>query len=141
MYEYELECGKGPFFKSCASIRTAVFMEEQGFCREFDEIDDTAWHLLLRDGDKPVATGRVYSSGQDVVTIGRVAVVREYRGCGAGRAVLQALEEFARGRGVKEIKLSAQVQAEGFYRGLGYRASGEEYLDEHCPHIEMHKLL
>lgn len=35
--------------------------------------------------------------------------------------------------------LSAQVQAQGFYEKLGYVASGEPYLDEHCPHIHMEK--
>ena len=34
----------------CAYIRKAVFMEEQGFQQEFDEIDDRAYHALILDG-------------------------------------------------------------------------------------------
>ena len=37
----------------CAYIRKAVFMEEQGFQQEFDEIDDRAYHALILDGETP----------------------------------------------------------------------------------------
>ena len=36
---------------------------------------------------------------------------------------------------------SAQVQAAGFYKKLGYVQVGDEYLDEHCPHVNMEKPL
>lgn len=44
-------------------------------------------------------------------------------------------------KGAKKVALSAQVQAAGFYKKLGYVQVGEEYLDEHCPHVDMEKLL
>ena len=28
-------------------IRETVFMQEQGFCEEFDELDACSWHVLL----------------------------------------------------------------------------------------------
>ena len=54
---------------------------------------------------------------------------------------MEAMEQKARQLGAKDIQLSAQVQARGFYEKLGYRAYGQEYLDEHCPHIAMEKTL
>jgi predicted GNAT family N-acyltransferase len=39
------------------------------------------------------------------------------------------------------VSLSAQVQAMGFYERQGHRPEGEEYYDEHCPHIAMRKKL
>ena len=42
---------------------------------------------------------------------------------------------------LKTCSLSAQVQAKGFYKKLGYVQDGDEYLDEHCPHILMCKVL
>lgn len=33
-------------------IRKEVFMDEQGFCNEFDEIDKTALHAVLYEDDK-----------------------------------------------------------------------------------------
>ena len=41
-------------------IRKEVFMDEQGFCNEFDEIDKTALHAVLYEDDKAAATGRMY---------------------------------------------------------------------------------
>ena len=45
--------------EGCAAVRKAVFMEEQGFQQEFDDVDDRAYHVLIQDGERPVATGRL----------------------------------------------------------------------------------
>jgi len=37
------------------------------------------------------------------------------------------------------IKLSAQVYLKQFYNNLGFKAVGEEYLEDGIPHIEMIK--
>lgn len=122
-------------------IREEIFMEEQGFQSEFDEIDPIALHLLLWDNGQAIATGRLFAKEGDgtVYIIGRVAVRKAWRGQNLGRAVLERLEEEARRLGARRIELSAQVQAQGFYERMGYVASGEQYLDEHCPHIHMEK--
>lgn len=140
MYRSEIFYGK-QHFAPCEAIRTAVFIEEQGFHGEFDEIDDRAWHTIVYDGEKPIATGRAFLNEDGVHTIGRVAALQEYRGKGAGTAVLRALEEKLRQEGATTVCLSAQIQAMGFYRALGYQPEGAEYLDEHCPHITMKKQL
>ena len=48
-------------------IRREVFMEEQGFAREFGEEDDTALHITVYQGEEPVGTarkrGRALASG------------------------------------------------------------------------------
>jgi predicted GNAT family N-acyltransferase len=126
-----------------ADIRREVFMEEQGFSNEFDDIDGWAVHLLVLDGEEPVATGRTFSTPKEpgVWHIGRVAVRKPWRGKHLGSLVLQGLERAAADRGGERIVLSAQVQARGFYEKLGYQAHGPEYLDEHCPHVEMTKPL
>ena len=42
-------------------IRETVFIQEQGFQSEFDEIDNTAVHFVLFDEDEiPIATCRVF---------------------------------------------------------------------------------
>ena len=43
-------------------IRTLVFVEEQGFKNEFDSIDEIATHIVMFDGDNPVAVGRFFPS-------------------------------------------------------------------------------
>lgn len=122
-------------------IRQTVFVEEQGFQQEFDEIDPIAWHLVLWIDGAPAATGRTFlGQGKDGAwTIGRVAVVKSHRGQGLGASVVRELERAAKAQGARSFVLSAQVRAKGFYEAIGYRAHGEPYLDEYCPHVTMTK--
>lgn len=121
-------------------IREDVFVREQGFHNEFDEIDAVAWHTVIYDNGRPAATGRAFLE-DGAWHIGRVAVRKEFRGKQYGAAVMQALEGKIAELGAENVGLSAQVQARGFYEKLGYEAHGGEYLDEHCPHVSMTKCL
>lgn len=123
------------------AIREAVFIKEQGFSNEFDELDNTCDHLILYDGEKAVGCARIFPDGEDSWHIGRVAVLPEYRGKGLGAKLLEEAEERVRELGGKILCLSVQVQAEGFYKKLGYRTVTDPYLDEHCPHVGMEKTL
>lgn len=123
-------------------LRREVFIDEQGFQEEFDQTDLTAWHLTLYDGDVPAACCRIFLDGPEGTWhVGRVAVRRSFRGKGLGAEIMAGAEDAARSMGARVMALSAQVQAAGFYEKLGYRQSGEPYLDEHCPHIHMEKEL
>lgn len=126
-----------------ARLRERVFLEEQGFSTEFDEIDPSAWHLTLFRQGRALAVGRLYPdpSRPGLFIIGRIAADRACRGQGLGRKAVLALEDQARRLGGREIDLSAQCHAQGFYEKLGYTAYGEIYMDEHCPHIHMKKTL
>lgn len=44
-------------------IREEVFVREQGFENEFDETDQRAFHLVLYDGEIPVAVCRFFPAG------------------------------------------------------------------------------
>lgn len=138
MYRTMLTRGK-EHFDDAIAVRTDVFVTEQGFHDEFDEIDAYAYHAVLYDGERPVATGRAFQEENGGWHIGRVAVRKEYRGKGAGALVMRALEEKLREAGAPGAELSAQLHAVGFYEKLGYRPFGPEYLDEHTPHIAMRK--
>lgn len=122
-------------------IRQAVFVEEQGFHNEFDDLDDIAWHVVLMFDGEPVACGRTFAKAEqpDTYIIGRVAVLPEYRGRRAGYMIMGALEAQAQKLGAKAVELSAQEQAKGFYVKMGYEPVGAVYYDEHCPHVTMRK--
>ncbi|WP_455138067.1 GNAT family N-acetyltransferase [Thermophilibacter sp.] len=128
--------------EEAVAIRTAVFMSEQGFVDEFDDTDDRACHLVLFDGEQPVATLRLFAGetpGEWVV--GRLAVARSHRGLGLGALTLREAEAEAARRGGGHVILHAQVRSKGFYERCGYEAYGEVDLDEGCPHTWMRKEL
>lgn len=126
-------------------VRLEIFVKEQGFSEEleFDGLDAVASHVVFYDDGKPVATGRAFQSADkpSEYILGRIAVMKPYRGTGLGRELMDALEDAARQRGAATVMLGAQCRARGFYEKCGYEAVGEIYLDEHCPHIHMRKAL
>lgn len=131
------------FSADCAAIRREVFINEQGFKNEFDDIDEKAEHVVIYVGENPAATGRAFKLSADggEYAIGRVAVKKEYRGRNLGRRVMELLCEKVAQNGAKTVVVSAQLQAQGFYASLGFIPSGEVYFDEHCPHRKMVKAL
>ena len=122
-------------------IRNEVFGKEQGFINEFDEKDEVSVHLVAFDNETPVATCRIYKDENDAYAVGRLAVVKAYRGKNIGAQILSEAENYIRSQGGKEISVSAQVRVEEFYKKQGFTPLGGVYLDESCPHIKMIKKL
>ena len=128
--EYELVWTQGKKGSDDAFfVRANVFVIEQGFKVEFDDLDKISWHLTVYDREEPIGAARIYK-GED-------------GGKHLGNQILSACEDKIRelAKGPAVAHLSAQVRAKGFYRKNGYVESGEEYLDEYCPHISMSKQL
>lgn len=118
------------------AVRTAVFIEEQNIpeSEEWDADDATADHALARTrSGEPIATGRLTPDGR----IGRMAVVKEWRGEGVGEAILRHLVERAAARGLRRLTLSAQTYAIPFYEKAGFAVTGAEYMECNIPHQNM----
>ena len=120
-------------------IRTNVFVEEQGFVEEFDSLDKISTHLVLYDNGKPVATGRFYTENNNDYYIGRLSVIKEYRGRGLGSKIIDEAERIIALKGGKAILLHSQCQAIPFYKIHGYQPFGESDFDEDRPHQWMRK--
>ena len=121
-------------------LRKEVFVEEQGFVDEFDHIDHTCEHLLLREDDTPVATARLYAH-EGVYHVGRVCVAKSYRKKNLGKEVMEAVESRAKEQGAAELVLGSQLQAQAFYENCGYKAEGSIFYEQDCPHVIMKKRL
>ena len=119
-------------------IRETVFIEEQKFKIEFDDTDDIATHIVMYLDNQPVGCCRLFKQDNEY-HIGRIAVLKPYRGKGYGEKILLNAERVAKEKGADSISLSAQVRASGFYEKLGYKKHGEIYFDEYCEHIAMKK--
>ena len=124
--------------KQCYALREEVFVREQGFREEFDDVDVTAHHLLVTEQGAPVAAARIFPD-EAGYHVGRICVRKDRRGEGLGRLLLAEAERFCRELGGKRLALGAQLRAAGFYEACGFRRVGEEFLYEYCPHIMMVK--
>lgn len=136
MQQLQIRSGKWAQLEQDAKlIREQVFIQEQQIAPEdeWDAEDAVSLHFMVYDQAQPVATARLLNSN----SIGRVAVLKAYRGQGIGKLLMEAVISQARTERREFLKLSSQVYAVPFYAGLGFTVRGEEYLDCGIPHIDM----
>ncbi|MET7572622.1 GNAT family N-acetyltransferase [Streptomyces sp. NPDC005492] len=139
--------------EACFAVRKDVFVVEQGVPQEieYDAYDEAATHVLaVREDGTPLGTGRLLygeaaaaktDGDLTVGSLGRLAVTKEARGLGVGVALVRAIEDAARARGLAAVDLHAQTHALGFYERLGYEAYGPEFPDAGIPHRAMRRAL
>jgi predicted GNAT family N-acyltransferase len=131
-------CDWGRAQADARRIREQVFVREQGvpLALEMDDQDAHCDHALaFADDGLTVATGRLLPDGH----IGRMAVLKDWRGKGVGALVLAALVEQARARRHASVRLNAQVYAAGFYRRYGFEVSGPEFMEAGIAHLPMQR--
>ncbi|HZO83094.1 MAG TPA: GNAT family N-acetyltransferase [Candidatus Binataceae bacterium] len=124
------------------AIRRRVFIEEQHVPAEIelDTDDARALHVLALESGRAVGCARMVAHA-GYVKIGRMAVLRERRGAGVGRAMLEFLVACARKRGFSRAVLDAQLHAEGFYLKLGFEPIGEVFEEAGIMHRRMERAL
>jgi ElaA protein len=126
---------------SIMQLRNEVFVVEQNCVyQDADDKDQPSLHFCGWDNEKLVAYTRIIPPGISYAeaSIGRVVTSPAYRKTGAGRQLMQ--ESISRTYiqfNCPAIKIGAQLYLTKFYQSLGFVQSGEEYLEDGIPHIEM----
>jgi predicted GNAT family N-acyltransferase len=120
-------------------IRLKVFIEEQQIPEEleWDSGDQIAIHFLGKEGNRPVACARLFKDGK----LGRLAVLKDCRGNGWGRRILQAAEQYLLDQKKSKLYLDSQANSYQFYFKNGYRPTDNMCWDAGIPHVQMEKLL
>lgn len=116
-------------------IREQVFIVEQSVPveLEWDAYDVGAVHLIAMDNQgQPIACARILNN-----SIGRMAVVKSWRGVGIGKALLQHAIQVCKAKKVNKITLSAQSHAIQFYQKAGFVVMSEPYVDANIWHVDM----
>ena len=117
------------------AIRKSVFIDEQHVPEEleWDGRDTECTQFLLTIDSAPVATARLTPEGQ----IGRMAVLKNFRGKGFGSRLLATVIEQAKHAGHKQVFLHAQVSVIEFYQRHGFTACGDVFIDAGIEHRSM----
>lgn len=116
-------------------IRKQVFIIEQNIPEEeeWDDQDMISDHFVVYDQDQPIATARLLQNN----SVGRVAVLKTYRGQGIGRMIMLKIIQLAHQQDRTFLQLSSQVHAISFYEKLGFSIQGDAYDECGIPHIKM----
>ncbi len=130
-------------YDDALDIRYQVFVEEQKVDSsiEIDEWEDQAIHYVLYEKNQAVSTARLIAEENQSYHLTRVATLKEYRGQGYGKALIEAIETDLKNKNAQKIWLSAQDTAIPFYEKLAYVCRGKGYLEANIPHHQMEKSL
>lgn len=122
-------------------LRNEVFIVEQNcHYHDCDNKDLKAWHLMGMENGKLAAYARLLPPGLSYAqaSIGRVATSKEARRKGYGRELMkEAIRRTAELFDTRQIRIGAQLYLEHFYESLGFTRTGDIYLEDNIPHIEM----
>ncbi|MGG1396295.1 GNAT family N-acetyltransferase [Bacillus salipaludis] len=122
------------------SVRRTVFIDEQNVPEEeeIDQHEEEATHFVLYHEGSPIGAGR-FRLVDGFGKVERICIMKQARGTGAGKAIMNGIEDYARKMGIQKLKLNSQTHAIPFYGGLGYEVVSEEFMDAGIPHKTMVK--
>lgn len=111
---------------------------------DFDGLDQTALHLVARDGDGrvqgyvrllPAVPGQ---DGRAEHSFGRLSVKEGARGRGVGGELVRRACAYLTGlEGQRPVRIAAMAYLEHFYEGLGFVRRSDVFDKEGVPHVTM----
>ena len=120
------------------NIREKVFIQEQKVTPEleWDGMDEKAIHFLVFKDEEAIGCARAIVI-KSQMQLGRMAVLKEYRGQGAGSTLIEKAIVTAKLKQLSSIQISAQCNAINFYVKFGFEVTGDTYLDAEILHRDM----
>lgn len=129
-------------YQDALALRREVFLDELQGSEDVEISEEEACDFaVLYDGDRCVATGRIFRPEERTAHLQRIAVKKNRRGQGLGRILLEHMEQKCVREGFTTIAICASQNAVAFYKRLGYKEQGEWLLRDRVPHIWMAKAL
>jgi predicted GNAT family N-acyltransferase len=120
------------------NIREKVFIQEQKVTPEleWDGMDEKAMHFLVFKDEEAIGCARALVI-KNYMQLGRMAVLKKYRGIGVGSALLEKAIVTAKLNQLSSIHISAQCNALDFYVKFGFEVMSDIYLDAEILHRDM----
>lgn len=132
-------------FNDAFNIRYNVFIKEQSISyRDEYDPDEQKWTTyVVYDKETPIATLRVrYYREHAILKIGRIAVLKPYRGQGIATHMIKTIEQNYKDRlRPVTLQIGGQAYLTAFYEKLGYTKTGEPYNDANIEHYIFNKVI
>ncbi|HEA18505.1 hypothetical protein LCGC14_2224510 [marine sediment metagenome] len=105
------------------AIRHQVFVIEQNIPKQLDldGLDEEAIHVVVTDVGSLVATARLVKRDKFCAVMARIAVLKQYRGVGVAKLVINALLSHAGKIGLESIEIHAHAYLQGYYQRYGFK--------------------
>ena len=124
--------------KDIFNIRREVFVKEQNIQEDIaiDNEDNKSIHILVLLGKKPIGCARIRIINQSA-KLERIAILKEYRGMGYGKDLVDFLVKFCLSKGITNVYMNAQYYLKDFYSGIGFKEEGQAFNEAGIKHIKM----
>lgn len=129
--------------ESALAVWRQVFVEEQGISENvvYDGNDREARHLVVKNGDRVIASARLRFLEAEQAKLERMAVLAPFRHLGIGQGVINFLVGELRGEGIKKLVLHAQHQVVEFYQSCGFKPVGRPFFEAGIKHQKMERIV
>ena len=126
--------------KKAFEIRNLVFCVEQKVSKkiEFDGLDQFCNHYLAKINELPIGTARVREQKKGIFKIERMAVLKQHRKKGVGKAIIKKiLKHYLNLNNINKLILNSQIEAKDFYKKFGFVEVGKEFVEANIKHQKM----
>ncbi len=126
------------------TLRQEVFIVEQDCVYlDNDGKDEGAWHIWAEDKLRNiVAYARILAPkvSYEEASLSRIVTHLDYRSKGLGQELMtRSLDLMESLHGSGQCRISAQSYLLGLYKSFGFQSTGDEYLEDGIPHIQMYR--
>jgi len=128
-------------YQQMVQLRMEILRKPLGLGFDKEELEQEKEDILMGAFEDDRILGCCLMTRVDGATLRlrQMAVPNNMQGKGVGRALMIFAENIARDLGYKRLCMHARSTAVGFYQKLGYRITGNEFVEVTIPHYIMEK--
>lgn len=128
-------------YSQMVELRRQILRKPLGLDFTADDLEQEKEHIhiAIYEDEQMLGCCMLIQVAPATVQLRQMAVKAGLQGKGIGRVLMQFAENIARDRGNKKMIMHARKVAVGFYEKLGYKITGEEFMEVTIPHYEMEK--
>lgn len=132
-----------PEYEQMISLRYDLLRKPLQLEFQQQELENEKDDILIGafEEDKMLGCCLLTNIDTSCVRLRQMAVQNNLQGKGIGAAMINFAENVARDHGYKLLMMHARVSALGFYKKMGYRVKGDQFLELSIPHYVMEKKL
>lgn len=130
-------------YQQMVDLRTEILRKPLGLTFDKQELDREANDILIAafEEDKILGCCLLTRIDNQCVRLRQMAVQNNLQGKGIGAAMMNYAENVARDAGYNKVIMHSRKTSTGFYEKLGYKVTGNEFVEITIPHYVMEKKL
>jgi predicted GNAT family N-acyltransferase len=132
-----------PEYRQMIKMRDEILRKPLGITFSENELENEKDNLFIGafEDDELLGCCMIVQLDPKKAKLRQMAVLNNVQGKGIGRALIQFAENIARDHGYRIMNMHARKNTVPFFEKMGYRISGDEFIEITIPHFEMEKEL